>query len=51
MESISIFQMAFLNPSDWKAKWIEADKEEDTLKRPAQYFRKQFTSGKKIKRQ
>jgi alpha-L-rhamnosidase len=42
------FQMALLNSSDWKAKWIEADFNEDTVKRPAQYFRKQFATNKKI---
>ena len=34
--------------SDWKAKWIEAGFAEDSMNRPAQYFRKQFSSTKKI---
>lgn len=42
------FQMALLNSSDWKAKWIEAGVIEDTVNRPAQYFRKQFATNKKI---
>jgi alpha-L-rhamnosidase len=42
------FQTAFLNASDWKAKWIEADLAEDSINRPALYFRKQFSSTKKI---
>ena len=47
------FQMAFLNPSDpidigWKAKWIEAGYVEDSINRPSQYFRKQFSISKKI---
>lgn len=42
------FQMAFLNAADWKAKWIEADFIEDSINRPAQYFRKQFSTNKKI---
>ncbi|HMK16760.1 MAG TPA: family 78 glycoside hydrolase catalytic domain [Chitinophagaceae bacterium] len=42
------FQTAFLNSNDWKAKWIEADLTEDSINRPAQYFRKQFSSTKKI---
>ncbi|HET9747128.1 MAG TPA: family 78 glycoside hydrolase catalytic domain, partial [Chitinophagaceae bacterium] len=42
------FQMAFLNPAEWKAKWIEADFVEDSVNRPAQYFRKQFSTNKKI---
>jgi alpha-L-rhamnosidase len=42
------FQMALLNKSDWKANWIEAGFVEDSINRPAQYFRKQFASAKKI---
>ena len=42
------FQMALLNPDDWKAKWIEAGFTEDSVNRPAQYFRKQFPVAKKI---
>ena len=44
----AIFQMALLNIKDWKAKWIEIGFTEDSIKRPAQYFRKQFLSRKKI---
>ncbi|MGZ8511214.1 MAG: glycoside hydrolase family 78 protein, partial [Chitinophagaceae bacterium] len=43
------FQMALLNKGDWKAKWIGAGFEEDSVNRPAQYFRKQFPVNKKIK--
>ena len=32
----------------WTAKWIEAGFAEDAVNRPAQYFRKQFSLGKKI---
>jgi alpha-L-rhamnosidase len=46
----AFFQMAFLNKSDWKARWMEAGYNEDTVNRPAQYFRKQFTASKKIAR-
>ena len=42
------FQMAFLNLSDWKAKWIEVDFIEDSINRPSQYFRKKFSANKKI---
>lgn len=42
------FQMALLNKSDWKAKWIEVGYMEDSINRPAQYFRKRFASAKKI---
>ena len=44
----ALFQTALLNPSDWQAKWIEADFAEDSINRPAQYFRKQFSATKKI---
>jgi len=42
------FQMALLNSSDWKAKWIEAAFPEDSINRPSQYFRKHFSTNKKI---
>ena len=44
----AFFQTALLNSSDWKAKWIEAGFGEDSINRPAQYFRKQFSANKKI---
>jgi alpha-L-rhamnosidase len=44
----AFFQTAFFNVSDWKAKWIEAGFAEDSINRPAQYFRKQFVANKKI---
>src|SRR5688572_24029659 len=43
------FQSALLSKTDWKAKWIEADFAEDTVNRPAQYFRKKFVVNKKIR--
>ena len=42
------FQMAFLHKPDWKAKWISADFTEDSINRPAIYFRKEFSARKKI---
>jgi alpha-L-rhamnosidase len=42
------FQMAFLQASDWKAKWIEPGYTEDTMMRPSPLMRKQFTLTKKI---
>jgi alpha-L-rhamnosidase len=42
------FQTAFFSPADWKAKWIEAGFIEDSINRPAQYFRKHFSVTKKI---
>ena len=45
---VANFQMALLDVSDWKAKWIEAGFVEDSINRPVQYFRKQFNSNKKI---
>src|SRR5688572_11765853 len=44
----AFFQTALFSGSDWKAQWIEADFTEDSINRPAQYFRKQFSSNKKI---
>ncbi len=41
------FQMALLNVSDWKAKWIEPGYTEDSL-RASPMFRKQFATSKKI---
>ncbi len=42
------FQMALLNVSDWKAKWIEPGYAEDDVMRPSPMFRKQFSTTKKI---
>ena len=44
----AFFQTAFFKAADWKAKWIEADFPEDSINRPAKYFRKQFPINKKI---
>jgi alpha-L-rhamnosidase len=44
----AFWQMGFLQPSDWKAKWIESGSPADTVNGPAQLFRKQFNTGKKI---
>jgi alpha-L-rhamnosidase len=43
------FKMGLLNAADWKAKWMEAGFAEDSINRPAQYFRKPFSVTKKIK--
>ncbi len=45
----AIFKMGLLNAADWQAKWIEAGFAEDSINRPAQYFRKSFLLPKKIK--
>ncbi|QEC75198.1 alpha-L-rhamnosidase [Mucilaginibacter ginsenosidivorax] len=42
------FRMAFLNVSDWKAKWIEPGYTEDSVMRPSPLFRKVFLANKKI---
>ncbi len=42
------FQIALLNESDWKAKWIEPGYIEDSINRPTPLFRKEFKSSKKI---
>lgn len=45
----AFFQMGLASKQDWKAKWIEAGFIEDSINRPVQYFRKQFSIDKKIK--
>jgi len=45
--SLAHWQMALLNVSDWKAKWIETAGEEPAS-RPSPLFRKQFSTSKKI---
>ncbi|HEY1020177.1 MAG TPA: family 78 glycoside hydrolase catalytic domain [Sediminibacterium sp.] len=42
------FQMALLQNTDWKAKWIEPGYAEDSVMRPSPLFRKQFAANKKI---
>ncbi len=42
------FQMALLNKSDWKARWIEPESEEDPVLRPSPLMRKQFPVTKKV---
>ena len=42
------WQMGLLQPTDWKAKWIESTSEADTVNGPALLFRKEFSSTKKI---
>ena len=42
------FQMALLNVTDWKAKWIEPGYKEDSEMRASPLFRKQFNTNKKI---
>jgi alpha-L-rhamnosidase len=44
----AFFKMGMLNAADWKAKWLEAGFAEDSINRPAQYFRKPFDVNKKI---
>lgn len=44
----SFWQMGFLKQTDWKAKWIKAGYDEDTLLRPSPLFRKTFAAAKKI---
>lgn len=43
------FKTGLLHPADWKANWIEAGYTEDSINRPAQYFRKPFSLNKKIR--
>ena len=46
---VAQWQVGLLSPSAWKAKWIEVGYKEDTVTRPGALFRKQFTTGKKVK--
>jgi alpha-L-rhamnosidase len=42
------WQMGLTNPTDWKAKWIEAGYKEDTIMQQSPLFRKQFSTSKKV---
>ncbi len=46
--SPAFWQTAFLQPSDWKAQWIQPGFDEDTVMRKSPMFRKQFSAAKKI---
>ena len=43
------WEMGLLKTEDWKAKWIRAGFEEDSIMRPSPMLRKQFSASKKIK--
>ena len=45
----AFWEMGLLTPADWKARWIQIGYEEDSVMRPSPLFRKQFSTGKKIK--
>jgi alpha-L-rhamnosidase len=42
------WQMGLLQPSDWKAKWIKAGYQEDSVLRPSPLLRRTFDIKKKI---
>ncbi|MCB9258287.1 MAG: family 78 glycoside hydrolase catalytic domain [Ignavibacteriales bacterium] len=47
---VSFWEMGLLNSGDWKAEFVQANITEDIKKsQPAQYFRKEFETAKKIK--
>ncbi|WP_018627567.1 alpha-L-rhamnosidase [Niabella aurantiaca] len=46
----AVFQMALLQPSDWKAEWITPGYVEDSVFRPSPLMRKEFNITKKIAR-
>lgn len=46
--STATWQMALLQPGDWKAAWIEPGIVTDSISRPSPLFRKTFHSNKKI---
>jgi alpha-L-rhamnosidase len=43
------FTTALLNSTEWKAQWITPGYKEDSVMRPSPYFRKEFSTSKKIK--
>ncbi|MCX6238886.1 MAG: family 78 glycoside hydrolase catalytic domain [Bacteroidia bacterium] len=44
------WEMGILKPTDWKATWITFGAEKEMKgSKPAQYFRKEFTTAKKVK--
>jgi len=44
------WEMGLLTPADWKASWIRyPDEKDNSVSRPAQFFRKEFPTSKKIK--
>ena len=44
------WELGLLNTSDWKADWIRYGQEQDnTVSRPCQFFRKEFSLSKKVK--
>ncbi len=46
----SFWEMGILEPESWKASWITMETDKDTARsKPSQFFRKDFTSGKKLK--
>lgn len=45
----SSWQMGLLQAQDWKANWIEAQVQEDTLLYSPHLFRKEFNTSKKVK--
>jgi alpha-L-rhamnosidase len=46
----SFWEMGIMEPGSWKASWIEFPSETEVKgSKPAQYFRKDFSTGKKIK--
>ncbi len=46
----AFWEMGILDPGTWKASWISMGSADDMAKiRPCQYFRKEFSTSKKIK--
>ena len=46
--STTFFRTAFFEKKQWKANWIEIGFAEDSIRRPVQLFRKEFSVKKKI---
>ncbi len=45
---VASWRAGLLDHSNWKAKWIEAGFQEDTINRPSPLFRREFNAKKKI---
>jgi alpha-L-rhamnosidase len=48
--NVAFFEMGLLNPSDWKAQWIEPDLKENVMSsNPCPFLRKEFNVQKPVK--
>lgn len=45
---LAYWEMGLLTPADWKARWITMPEADTSAERPAQYYRHEFASTKKV---